>query len=60
MIAAIACEGFLTVEEAAKAEKASVDELPASGDSSAPALAVAAAAAAGAGLVVLSRRRAAR
>lgn len=48
------------VEEAPKAEKASVDELPASGDSSAPALAIAAAAAAGAGLVLLSRRRAAR
>lgn len=48
------------VEEAPKAEKASVDELPASGDSSASALAVAAAAAAGAGLVILSRRRAAR
>lgn len=48
------------VEEAPKAEKASVDELPASGDSSAPALAIASAAAAGAGLVLLSRRRAAR
>ena len=48
------------VEEAPKAEKASVDELPASGDSSAPALAIAAAAVAGAGLVLLSRRRAAR
>ena len=48
------------VEEVLKAEKASADELPASGDSSAPALAVAAAAAAGAGLVLLSRRRAAR
>ena len=48
------------VEEAPKAEKASADELPASGDSTAPALAVAAAAAAGAGLVLLSRRRAAR
>lgn len=47
-------------EEAPKAEKASADELPASGDSTAPALAVAAAAAAGAGLVLLSRRRAAR
>ena len=48
------------VEEAAKTEKASADELPANGDSTAPALAVAAAAAAGAGLVLLSRRRAAR
>lgn len=48
------------VEGAAKTEKASADELPASGDSTAPALAVAAAAAAGAGLVLLSRRRAAR
>ena len=48
------------VEEAEKAEKTSADELPASGDSTAPALAVAAAAAAGAGLVLLSRRRAAR
>ena len=47
-------------EEAPKAEKASADELPASGDSTAPVLAVAAAAAAGAGLVLLSRRRAAR
>ena len=48
------------VEEAPKAEKASADELPANGDSTAPALAVAAAAVAGAGLVLLSRRRAAR
>lgn len=48
------------VEEAAEAEKASADGLPANGDSTAPALAVAAAAAAGAGLVLLSRRRAAR
>ena len=48
------------VEEAPKAEKASVDELPASGDSSAPALAIAAAVVAGAGLVLLSRHRAAR
>ncbi len=48
------------VEGAAKTEKASADELPASGDSTAPALAVAVAAAAGAGLVLLSRRRAAR
>ena len=48
------------VEEAAKTKKASADELPANGDSTAPALAVAAAAAAGAGLVLLSRRRAAR
>ena len=48
------------VEEAPKAEKASADELPASGDSTAPALAVAAAAVAGAGLVLLSRHRAAR
>ena len=48
------------VEEAPKAEKASVDELPASGDSSAPALAIAAAAVAGAGLVLLSRHRAVR
>ncbi len=48
------------VEEAPKAEKASVDELPASGDSSAPVLAIAAAAVAGAGLVLLSRHRAAR
>lgn len=48
------------VEEAPKAEKASADELPASGDSTAPALAIAAAAVAGAGLVLLSRRRAAR
>ena len=48
------------VEGAAKTEKASADELPANGDSTAPALAVAAAAAAGAGLVLLSRRRAAR
>lgn len=48
------------VEEAPKAEKASADELPANGDSTASALAVAAAAAAGAGLVLLSRRRAAR
>ena len=48
------------VEEAAEAEKASADGLPASGDSTAPALAVASAAVAGAGLVLLSRRRAAR
>lgn len=48
------------IEKAAEAEKASADGLPASGDSTAPALAVAAAAAAGAGLVLLSRRRAAR
>ena len=58
--ASLTVAGAAKGEEAAKAEKASADELPASGDSTAPALAVAAAAAAGAGLVVLSRRRAAR
>lgn len=58
--ASLAVAEAAEVEEAPKAEKASVDELPASGDSSASALVVAAAAVAGAGLVVLSRRRAAR